>query len=113
MFNRIQYFQEKGIQKLQKVFDEYSHDFSKMAEMVYGVTEEITKLGCSMIAEEWESYDEILRERKDIRKGWYIVRKDASISGSVMSKETVMNKLHALNFPKVLHDGSKKVVETL
>lgn len=29
-----------------------------------------------MIAEEWESYDEILRKRKDLRKGWYIVRKD-------------------------------------
>ncbi len=178
MFNSIQYFQEKGIQKLQKVFDEYSHDFSKMAEMVYGVTEEITKLGCSMIAEEWESYDEILRERKDLRKGWYIVRKDAtmittslgdvtynrtlfkntktgascylldklidiephtrmsedavarmleeavdstyrkgganaSISGSVMSKETVMNKLHVLEFPKLLHQEEKKVVETL
>lgn len=178
MFNSIQYFQEKGIQKLQKVFDEYSHDFSKMAEMVYGITEEVTKLGCSMIAEEWESYDEILRERKDLRKGWYIVRKDAtmittslgdvtynrtlfkntktrascyllnklidiephtrmsedvvarmleeavdstyrkgvadaSISGSVMSKETVMNKLHVLEFPKLLHQEEKKVVETL
>ena len=178
MFNSIHYFQEKGIQKLKKIFDEYSHDFSKMAEMVYGVTEEVTKLGCSMIAEEWESYDEILRKRKDLRKGWYIVRKDetmittslgdvtynrtlfkntktgascylldklieiephtrvsedavarileeavdstyrkggtnASISGSAMSKETVMNKLHALEFPKTLHQGEKKVVETL
>lgn len=47
-----------------------------MAEMVYGVTKEVTNLGCSMIAEEWESYDEILRKRKDLRKGWYIVRKD-------------------------------------
>ena len=178
MFNSIHYFQEKGIQKLKNIFDEYSHDFSKMAEMVYGVTEEVTKLGCSMIAEEWESYDEILRKRKDLRKGWYIVRKDetmittslgdvtynrtlfkntrtgascylldklieiephtrvsedavarileeavdstyrkgganASISGSAMSKETVMNKLHALEFPKTLHQGEKKVVETL
>ena len=178
MFNSIHYFQEKGIQKLKNIFDEYSHDFSKMAEMVYGVTEEVTKLGCSMIAEEWESYDEILRKRKDLRKGWYIVRKDetmittslgdvtynrtlfkntktgascylldklieiephtrvsedavarileeavdstyrkgganASISRSAMSKETVMNKLHALEFPKTLHQGEKKVVETL
>lgn len=178
MINSIQHFQQEGINRLTKIFEEYSNDLSKMAEMVYGVTEEITKLGCSMIAEEWESYDEILCKRKDLRRGWYIVRKDetmittslgdvtyrrtlfkntktgascylldklleiephirmsedavarileeavdstyrkgeanASISGSVMSKETVMNKIHALEFPQTLHQGEKKVVETL
>ena len=149
-----------------------------MAEMVYGDTKEVTNLGCSMIAEEWESYDEILRKRKDLRKGWYIVRRDettittslgdvtysrtlfkntktgnccylldklleiephtrmsedaiarmleeavdsnyrkgganASISGSVMTKETVMNNLHELGFPKTLHEGERKNVGTL
>lgn len=178
MFNSIQHFQQKGIEKIIKVFENYQKDFSRMAEMVYGITEEVTKLGCSMIAEEWESYDEILRNRKDLRKGWHIVRKDetvittslgdviysrtlfkntktgiscylldklietephtrisedavarileeavdssyrkgganASISGSMMSKETVMNKLHALEFPEILNHGEKKVVETL
>lgn len=178
MINSIQHFQQEGIKKIQKIFEEYSHDLSKMAEMVYGITEEVTKFGCSMIAEEWESYDEILRSRKGLRRGWYIVRKDettittslgdvtynrtlfrntktgsscylldklleiephtrmsedaiarmleeavdsnyrkgganASISGSIMSKETVMNKLHALDFPKILHRGEKKEVETL
>lgn len=38
---------------------------------------------------------------------------NANITGSVMSKETVMNKLHALNSPKVLHEGIRKVVETI
>ncbi len=178
MINSIQHFQQEGTKRLIKIFEDYGKDFSKLAEMVYGVTEEVTKLGCSMIAEEWESYDELLRERKDLRKGWYIVRKDktmvttslgdvtysrtlfkntktgnscylldkligmdphtritedavarileeaadstyrkggvnASISGSVMSKEMVMNKLHVLKFPKTLHQGEKKVVETL
>lgn len=149
-----------------------------MAEMVYVVSKEVTNLGCSMIAEEQESYDEILRKRKDLRKGWYIVRRDettittslgdvtysrtlfkntktgnscylldklleieshtrmsedaiarmleeaadsnyrkggakASISGSVMTKETVMNKLHELEFPKTLHEGERKNVDTL
>lgn len=178
MINSIQHFQQEGIKKLANIFEEYRHDPSKMAEMVYGVTEEVTKFGCSMIAEEWESYDEILCKRKDLRKGWYVVRKDettiitslgdvtykrtlfkntktgsscylldklleiephtrmsedaiarmleeaaesnyrkggvnASISGSVLSKETVMNKLHALEFPKTVHRGEKKEVETL
>ncbi len=178
MFNSILHFQQDGTKRLEKVFENYGKDFSRLAEMVYGVTEEVTKLGCSMIAEEWESYDELLRQRKDLRKGWHIVRKDetmittslgdviysrtlfkntkngascylldklleiephtrmsedavarmleeavdstykkgganASISGSIMSKETVMNKLHALEFPKTLHKGEKKNVETL
>ena len=178
MINSIQHFQQEGVKRLLKVFDNYGKDLSKMAEMVYGVTKEVTNLGCSMIAEEWESYDEILRQRKDLRKGWYIVRKDettittslgdvtygrtlfkntkngkscylldklleidphtrmsedavarmleeaadssyrkgganASISGSVMSKETVMNKLHELEFPKTLYEGEKKTVSTL
>lgn len=178
MINSIQRFQQEGIKRLEKIFENYTNDLSKMAEMVYGVTEEVTKLGCAMIAEEWESYDEILRQRKDLRKGWYIVRKDetmittslgdvtysrtlfkntktgascylldklievephtrmsedaiarildeavdstyqkgganASISGSIMSKETVMNKLHVLKFPKTLQKGNKKVVESL
>ena len=178
MINSIQHFQQDGVKRLLKIFEVYGKDLSKMAEMVYGVTKEVTNLGCSMIAEEWESYDEILRKRKDLRKGWYVVRKDettittslgdvtysrtlfkntktgnccylldklleiephtrmsedaiarmleeavdsnyrkgganASISGSVMSKETVMNKLHELKFPKTLHKGERKAVDTL
>lgn len=178
MFNSIQHFQQEGTKRLLKIFENYGKDFSKLAEMVYGVTEEVTNLGCSMIAEEWESYDELLRKRKDLRRGWHIVRKDetmittslgdvtysrtlfknkktgvscylldkligiephtrmsedavarileeavdsnyrkgganASISGSVMSKETVMNKLHVLKFPKQLHEGEKKAAKAL
>lgn len=60
MYNSIQHFQQEGIKKIIEVFENYQNDFSRMAEMVYGVTEEVTKLGCSMIAEKWESYDEIL-----------------------------------------------------
>ena len=44
--------------------------------MVYGVTKEVTRLGLSLIEEELESYDELLRKRQDLRKGWYIERRD-------------------------------------
>ena len=30
-----------------------------------------------------------------------------------MTKETVMNKLHELEFPKTLHEGERKNVDTL
>ena len=76
MNNSIQQFCEKGTYRLTEIFNTYTSDLTKIAEMVYGVTEEVTKLGCNIIAEEWESYDELLRKRKDLRPGWYIVRRD-------------------------------------
>ena len=76
MINSIQQFCQDGAKKLTDIFSNYTSDITKIAEMVYGVTEEVTKLGCSIIAEEWESYDELLRQRKYLRKGWHIVRRD-------------------------------------
>ena len=164
MINSIQHFQEKGVKNLTEVFSSYTDDLTKFAEMVYGVTREVTRLGLSMIEEELESYDELLRKHQDLRKGWYIERCDetklltslgeicykrtyfhnketgeycylldrlmglekharisedaevrileeavessyrkggmnASIGEQEVSKETVMNKIHALEFP--------------
>lgn len=76
MTNSIQHFADKGVKRLTKVFDEYTEDLTKIAEMVSGVTGEVVNLGLSLIAEEWESYDELLRKRKDLRPGWHIVKKD-------------------------------------
>lgn len=174
----IQQFQEIGVKNLEKVMLDYASDMAKIAEMVQGVTREVIGLGCSMIAEEWENYDEILRKRKDVRKDWYIVRRDEttlltslgsvtyhktlfknkvtgqheylldrimgiekharmtedaeaklleeavqtsyrkggeniSISGEIVSKETVMNKIHALQFPKTEPQPEKKALKYL
>lgn len=76
MINSIQQFQVEGIKRLENIFGEYTKDLTKIAEMVYGVTDEVTKLGCNLIAEEWESYDELLRKNKHLRKDWYIVKRD-------------------------------------
>ena len=76
MINSIQHFQEQGVKNLTEIFSHYTDDLTKFAEMVYGVTKEVTKLGLSLIKEELESYDELLRKRQDLRKGWYIERRD-------------------------------------
>lgn len=76
MINSIQHFQDKGVKNLTEIFNHYTDDLTRFAEMVYGVTKEVTKLGLSMIEEELESYDELLRKRQDLRKGWYIERRD-------------------------------------
>ena len=178
MINSIQHFQEKGVKKLTEVFGCYTDDLTKFAEMVYGVTKEVTKLGLSIIEEELESYDQLLRERQDLRKGWYIERRDetklltslgeiqyhktyfhnketgeycylldqlmglekharisedaearvleeavessyrkggsnACIGEQEVSKETVMKKLHALEFPKLKPLAEKRKVSRL
>lgn len=178
MINSIQHFQEKGVKKLTEVFGCYTDDLTKFAEMVYGVTKEVTKLGLSIIEEELESYDQLLRERQDLRKGWYIERRDetklltslgeiqyhktyfhnketgeycylldqlmglekharisedaearvleeavessyrkgginACIGKQEVSKETVMKKLHALEFPKLKPLAEKRKVSRL
>ena len=173
MINSIQQFQMDGVKNLTNIFSKYTDDLSKTAEMIYGVTDEIHKLGRNLIKEEWESYDELLCKRKDVRKGWYVVRKDeitrttslgditykrtlfvnkltgayeyladrlmgfekrelitedayarildeavescyrkggknACIDGGYVSKETVMNKIHILNFPEILSKVKEK-----
>ena len=178
MIKSIQQFQTEGIKKLEKVFCGYASDLTKVAEMVQGVTDSVIKLGLSMIAEEWESYDTLLHDRKDLRPGWRVIRRDevtkltslgevrykktyfhnpqtgercylldrlmglapgerltedavariyeeaaessyrkggmnASISRVAVSKETVMEKLHSLQFPETEHPEEKKQVKTL
>ena len=152
----------------------YSTDTTKIAEMVQGVTKGVVGLGLSIIAEEWESYDDLLRNRKELRSGWHIVRRDettlltslgnvtyhktlfknkatgeyeylldrimgiekharmtedaeaklleeavqssyrkgreaVAIMKEAVSKETVMNKIHALQFPQAEVRKEKKV----
>ena len=93
MIKSIQQFQAEGIKKLEKDMVDYSADMTKIAEMVQGVTKSVVDLGLSMIAEEWESYDEILRARNDLRPDWYIVRRDETTLltslGSVTYHETL------------------------
>jgi hypothetical protein len=178
MINSIRYFQEKGVKNLTEVFSHYTDDLTKFAEMIQGVTKEVTRLGLSIIEEELESYDQLLRERQDLRKGWYIERRDetrlltslgeiqyhktyfhnretgaycylldqlmglekharisedaearileeavessyrkggtnASIGEQEVSKETVMNKLHALEFPKMTPPDEKRKASRL
>ena len=93
MINSIQYFCQNGVKKLEKVMVNYSDDMTKIAELVQGVTKGVVDLGLSIIAEEWESYDELLRNRKDLRSEWYIVRRDET---------TLLTSLGSVTYHKTL-----------
>lgn len=47
VINSIQQFCENGAKKLTDIFKSYTDDLTKIAEMVYGVTDEVTKSGWS------------------------------------------------------------------
>ena len=55
MINSIQHFCTKGVKNLEKVMLDYSDDITKIAEMVQGITDRVTALGLSIIAEEWKA----------------------------------------------------------
>ena len=76
MIQSITQFQTNGVKKLDQVFMDYSVGMEKIAEMVYGVTHVVTDLGLSLIAEEWNFYDDVLRKRRDLRPGWQVIRTD-------------------------------------
>lgn len=84
---------QDGIKNLEKVMVDYSTDMTKIVEMVQGVTKSVVDLGLSMIAKEWENYDKLLRTRKELRSGWYIVRRDES---------TLLTSLGSVTYHKTL-----------
>lgn len=107
-------FQEKWVKNLTELFSRYTDDLTKFAEMVRGVSREVTRLGLFMIEEELESYDQIMGLEKharisedaqarilgeavesSYRKGGM----NACIGEQEASKEIVMKRLHALEFP--------------
>ena len=61
MITSIQHYQEQGVKNLIEIFSYYTDDLTKFAEMVYGVTKEVSMLGLSLIEDDLDSYDELLR----------------------------------------------------
>ena len=84
MNKSIQQFNEFGIVNLENIFNNFVKDPSKIAEMVKSVTDELVLLGLNMISEEFDKYDQIIRDMDSRKKDWYVVRQDdASILTSL------------------------------
>ena len=54
MINNIKYFEEECIHRFEKLEDEFMKGPSKLAEYVYGLTDELHKLGLEIIKESLE-----------------------------------------------------------
>ena len=98
MVNSITYFQTEIKEKLEKIFLLYSSDMTKIAELVYGVTDCMVEFGLCLLAEELESYDTFLCEKKHLRTDWHIVRKDETM---------LLTSLGTLHYHKTLFRNKK------
>ena len=93
MIKSIQQFQTKGVENLEKVFTEYSADMTKIAEMVYGVCDNVLELGRSLIVEELEGYVDWLRKSSRRKEEWHIVRRDET---------TLLTSIGSITYHKTL-----------
>ena len=98
MIKSIQQFLAVGTAELTKTMESFAEDPTKFAEMVYGVTKNITELGVSIIAEELESWDELIRNSGTRKQLWYIVRKDET---------TLLTSLGSVIYQKTLFKSKK------
>ena len=72
MINSIKYFEEKCINRFEKLEDEFMKDPTRLAEYVYGLTDELHKLGLEMIKESLETMDQMLQKSPIRVKNWVI-----------------------------------------
>lgn len=76
MIKSIQQFGEKGIEKIEKATDNFYEDPGKMAEFVYAIRDTVIDLGLAIIGETFGEMDNFLRQNRNKRQDWTIVRRD-------------------------------------
>lgn len=72
MINSIKYFEEKCISRFEKLEDEFMKEPAKLAEYVYGLTDELHRLGLEMIKESLESMDRMLQKSPVRLEHWVV-----------------------------------------
>jgi len=72
MINSIKYFEEKCINKFENLENEFMKEPKKMAEYVFGLTEELHNLGLRMIQESLEDMNQMLIESSVRCRYWVI-----------------------------------------
>lgn len=96
MINSIRYFEEECISKFEKLEDEFMKNPKNLAEYVYGLTDELHKLGLEMIRESLETMDMMLQKSPIRRKNWVVeahdVKQLTTSLGDVRFSKTLFTK---------------------
>lgn len=96
MINSIRYFEEECISKFEKLEDEFMKNPKNLAEYVYGLTDELHKLGLEMIRESLETMDMMLQKSPIRWKNWVVeahdVKQLTTSLGDVRFSKTLFTK---------------------
>lgn len=93
MINSIKYFEEKCISKFEQLEDDFMKEPTKLAEYVFGLTDELHKLGLEMIKESLEYMDMMLQKSALRREKWVV---------ETHSKKQLTTSLGDVTFNKTL-----------
>jgi hypothetical protein len=88
MYNSIQHFLEFGTGEIEKKIENFVKERMDLADLVFGLQDELFELGRNIIREVLEDMDEYLRESSIRKKDWEIVR-SKDLTGILTSFGTV------------------------
>lgn len=76
MYNSIQHFGEFGVKKIEEKIRNFVNEGKDLADLVFGLQEDLFEFGRNILQEVIEDMDEHLRKSGLRKKQWEIVRKD-------------------------------------
>ena len=94
MINSIKYFEENSIKIFENLETKFMKDPTKLAELVFGVTEEVHKIGLKIIQDCLEDTDKLIFDSVIRKKNWYVERHDT---------KQLISSLGTLRFRKTLY----------
>ena len=78
MYNSIQHFNEYGIKKVEETVKNFIQEKKDLADLIFGIQENLFEFGRNIVKEVLEDMDEYLRKCEVRKQDWEIVRKDAN-----------------------------------
>ena len=76
MYISIQHFLEKGIKKLEQYEKKFLNNPTDIASFVFGITDELHKLGLEIIKENFEFIDSEIQKDSKRKENWSVERHD-------------------------------------
>ncbi len=76
MYNSIQQFNDFGVKKIEERIKSFISESKDIADLIFGLNEDLMHLGREIITEVLEDMDEYLKRDSVRKKNWEIVRRD-------------------------------------
>ena len=98
MYKSILQFGKTGIENIEKVGVNFFEKPKDINALVSGIQQEVLKLGAGIIGNLFEEMDEMIRQSKERKENWEIVRRDT---------KTLLTSIGEIEFKKTLFKNKK------